>query len=157
MPEEDIPPHDLIRFEIEHCGTPVSTFPELRDEYAVLEVDDRYSPKVKLCSLATGRTGVMKLKKALYRYQPLEPGEILKLLSWERRPAYHTWTARHASVTTPATSGSPTTSWSCDPTTTGSDAGRHGGAWWNWQTRRSLKPLPEGVRVRVSLLLPNPY
>ena len=88
MLEEDIPPHDLIRFEIEHCGTPVSTFPELRDEYAVLEVDDRYSPKVKLCSLATGRTGVMKLKKALYRYQPLEPGEILKLLSWERRPAY---------------------------------------------------------------------
>ena len=88
MPEEDIPPHDLIRFEIEHCGTPVSTFPELRDEYAVLEVDDRYSPKVKLCSLATGRTGVMKLKKALYRYQPLEAGAILKLLSWERRPAY---------------------------------------------------------------------
>ena len=64
------------------------TFPELKDEYAVLEVDDRYSPKVKLCSLATGRTGVMKLKKALYRYQPLEAGEILRLLSWERRPAY---------------------------------------------------------------------
>ena len=32
MLEEDIPPHDLIRFEIEHCGTPVSTFPELRDD-----------------------------------------------------------------------------------------------------------------------------
>ena len=29
-----------------------------------------------------------KLKKALYRYQPLEAGEILKLLSWERRPAF---------------------------------------------------------------------
>ena len=88
MPEEDIPSHDLIRFEIEHCGTPVSIFPELKDEYAVLEVDDRYSPKVRLCSLATGRTGAMKLKKALYRYQPLEAGAILKLLSWERRPAY---------------------------------------------------------------------
>ena len=42
MAEEDILPHDLIRFEIEHCGTPVSTFPELRDEYAVLEVDDEW-------------------------------------------------------------------------------------------------------------------
>ena len=134
MPEEDIPPHDLIRFEIEHCGTPLSTFPELRDEYAVLEVDDRYSPKVKLCSLATGRTGVMKLKKALYRYQPLEAGEILKLLSWERRPAYQYVDGQNVLK-----------------------IGRHGGAWWNWQTRRSLKPLPEGVRVRVSLLLPNPY
>ena len=88
MPEEDIPPRELIRFEIEHCGTPVSTFPELRDEYAVLEVDDRYSPRVKLCSLATGRTGVMKLKKALFKTKPLEAGEILRLLSWERKPAY---------------------------------------------------------------------
>ena len=88
MPDEEIPPRELIRFEIEHCGTPMSTFPELRDEYAVLEVDDRYSPRVKLCSLATGRTGVMKLKKALFKTKPLEAGEILRLLSWERKPAY---------------------------------------------------------------------
>ena len=88
IPEEDIPPRELIRFEIAHCGTPISTFPELRGEYAVLDVDDRYSPKAKLCSLATGRTGVMKLKKALFKAQPFARGEIIRLLSWERKPAY---------------------------------------------------------------------
>lgn len=88
LPDEAVSPHEQLRFEIAHCGTPISTFAELRDEYAVLDVDDRYSPKVRLCSVATGRTGVMKLKKALFKQQPLEPGSILKLLSWERRPSY---------------------------------------------------------------------
>lgn len=88
MPDESIPPHELIRFEIEHCGTPVSTFPQLKDEYAVLEVDDRYSPKLRLYSIASGRTGVMKLKKASFKAQPLEPGSILRLLAWERKPSY---------------------------------------------------------------------
>lgn len=88
LPDEAVPPHEQLRFEIAHCGTPISTYAELRDEYAVLEVDDRYSPKVRLCSIAAGRTGVMKLKKALFKQQPLEPGSILKLLSWERRPSY---------------------------------------------------------------------
>lgn len=88
MPDESIPPHDLLRFEIEHCGTPVSIFPPLKDEYAVLEVDDRYSPKVRLYNVATGRTGVMKLKKTAFKAQPLEIGSILRLLAWERKPSY---------------------------------------------------------------------
>lgn len=52
-------------------------------------MDERYSPKVRLCSVATGRTGVMKIKKGLFKQQPLEPGSILKLIAWERRPSYH--------------------------------------------------------------------
>ncbi len=83
-----ISPHEQIRFEIEHCGTPMSTFADLKDEYAVLEVDDKYSPKVRLYSIANGRTGIMKLKKAAFNAQPLEVGSILKLLSWERKPQY---------------------------------------------------------------------
>ena len=88
IPDFPLHPHVLLRFEMEHCGTPISTFPELHDEYAVLEVDDRYSPKVRLYNIASGRTGVMKLKKALFSKQPLAPGSILKLTSWERRPSY---------------------------------------------------------------------
>ena len=88
LPEETIPPHEQARFEIDHCGTPVSLFPKLKSEYAVLEVDERYSPKVKLCSLSTGHTGVMKLKKALFQAKPIAEGAILRLISWDRRPAY---------------------------------------------------------------------
>ena len=73
LPEEEIPPHDRLRFEVEHCGAPISSFENLRNEYAVLEIDDRYSPK---------------LKKSLFNQQPLAPGSILRLLSWERKPSY---------------------------------------------------------------------
>lgn len=88
LPEEEIPPHDRLRFEVEHCGAPISTFENLRNEYAVLEIDDRYSPKIRLYGVASGKTGVMKLKKALFNEQPFAPGSILRLLSWERKPSY---------------------------------------------------------------------
>lgn len=54
----------------------------------VLEVDDRYSPKLRLYSVATGNVGVMKLKKNLFQSQPLSPGDVIRLLDWQRRPAY---------------------------------------------------------------------
>lgn len=88
MADKEIPSHEQLRFEIDHCGTPISTFADLRDEYAVLDVDERYSPKLRLCSVATGRTGMMKIKKALLKKQPLQTGSVLKLISWERKPSY---------------------------------------------------------------------
>ncbi len=70
------------------CGAPLTTCEGHRSEYAVLDVDDRYSPKVRLYNIASGRTGMMKLKKALFTTQPLETGSIIRLLSWERKPSY---------------------------------------------------------------------
>lgn len=88
MVESDIPLYEQIAFEITMCGAPMSTGTENRSEYAVLEVDDRYSAKVRLYSLSTGRIGVMKIKKGLYKAQPLEVGSILRLHSWERKPSF---------------------------------------------------------------------
>ena len=88
MPESELPIHEQIRFEIVMCGAPFTTAPTLRSEYAVLEVDDHYSPKIRLYNIVTGRTGMMKLKKAAFNAQPLEPGSILRLLAWERKPSY---------------------------------------------------------------------
>lgn len=88
MPEPELPIHEQIRFEIAMCGAPFTTVPNLRSEYAVLEVDDRYSPKIRLYNIATGRTGVMKLKKVRYQKQPLAAGDVIRVLNWLRRPAY---------------------------------------------------------------------
>lgn len=88
MAEETISPYEQLRFEVECCGTPLSTYESLKSEYVVLEVDDHYSPKVRLYGVANGRTGIMKLKKALFKAQPLTPGSIIRLLSWERKPSY---------------------------------------------------------------------
>ena len=51
-------------------------------------MDEKYSPKIKLYNVSSGNTGVMKLKKALFKEQPLDVGDILRLLSWERKPSY---------------------------------------------------------------------
>ena len=88
MSESELPIHEQIRFEIAMCGAPFTTVPNLRSEYAVLEVDDRYSPKIRLYNIATGRTGVMKLKKVRYQKQPLAAGDVIRVLNWLRRPAY---------------------------------------------------------------------
>ena len=65
------------------CGSPFSTDENSKNQYAVLDVDDRYSPKLRLYSLSTGRTGIMKVRKPLFQKQPLQIGSILFLNSWE--------------------------------------------------------------------------
>lgn len=62
-PEEELPLADCLRFEAEHIGTPLTVRESERAVYVVLEVDDRYSPKLRLYSVATGNVGVMKVKK----------------------------------------------------------------------------------------------
>ena len=63
IPEEDLPLAARLRFEVEHMGTPLTICESERSVYVVLEVDDRYSPKLRLYSVATGNVGVMKMKK----------------------------------------------------------------------------------------------
>lgn len=88
LPEEEIPVTEQIRFEIEHYGTVLSVFPACRGQFAVLDVDDRYSPKLRLYNLATGSAGMIKVKKATFLAQPVTPGDVIRLLGWERRQAY---------------------------------------------------------------------
>jgi len=64
IPEEELSLADLRRFEAEHMGTPLTVCESERAVYVVLEVDDRYSPKLRLYSVATGNIGVMKMKKS---------------------------------------------------------------------------------------------
>lgn len=70
FPEEELPLVACLRFEVEHVGTPLTVFESARNVYAVLEVDDRYSPRLRLYSVATGNVGVMKVKKALFQARP---------------------------------------------------------------------------------------
>lgn len=86
--EEELPLADRLRFEAEHMGTPLTVCESERAVYVVLEVDDRYSPKLRLYSVATGNVGVMKVKKAAYQQQPLSEGNVILVMDWFRRPAY---------------------------------------------------------------------
>ena len=88
LPECEIAVPEQMAFEVEHYGVPLSVFPAVKGAFTVLEVDDKYSPKIKLYNVSSGTVGMMKVRKPLYKKLPLAPGDVIDLLSWERKPAY---------------------------------------------------------------------
>lgn len=88
MEEETIRIGDQMAFEVEYYGTPLTTYPDASGCFAVLEVDDKYSPKVKLYNVAKGTVGVMKMRKPLYQKKPVDVGSVIRLMEWQRKPAY---------------------------------------------------------------------
>lgn len=85
--ESQIPMAEQITFEIEHFGTPISVYPDVRMTMAVLDVDDKYSPKLQLYNVAKGTVGMMKIRKNLYQKQPLKVGDVVELHGYETKPA----------------------------------------------------------------------
>ena len=83
-----MPISDQIQAEVEYCGMPLSVFPALRGYYAVLDVDERYSPKLRLYNIAKGTVGVMKVRKDTFRQQAVQPGDVIRLIEWRKKPAY---------------------------------------------------------------------
>lgn len=88
LPECNLPLADQMAFEVEYYGTPLSTYPEYTGYFAILEVDDKYSPKVKMYNIAKGTVGVMKMRKTLYKLHPVAEGNVIRLIGWKRKPAY---------------------------------------------------------------------
>jgi len=73
LSDEEIPVVEQVRFEIGHYGTVLSVFPDHRGQFAVLDVDDRYSPKLRLYNLSTGTVGVMKVNTTFLLTQRHNP------------------------------------------------------------------------------------
>ena len=88
LPECTIPMTQQLAFEIEYYGTPMSVYPDEKGKFAVLEVDDKYSPKIKLYNVAKGTTGTMKVRKPLFASAPMSPGDVIDLIGWQQKPAY---------------------------------------------------------------------
>lgn len=87
IPESAPSMQEQIAFEIEYLGLPMSVYPESKGCFAVLDVDDKYTPKIKMYNVATGTSGTMKVKKKLYTEKPLAPGTVIDLVGWGRKPA----------------------------------------------------------------------
>lgn len=88
LPEEEIPMARQLAFEVEHMGTPLSTYPDRNGCFAALEVDDKYSPKLRLYNVSKGTIGIMKVRKPLFKKTPIKPGDVIDLLGWSKKPAY---------------------------------------------------------------------
>lgn len=88
MPDTAQDPAEQLAFETEYLGAPLSTFPNQRRMYAVLSVNDKYSPRLRLYTAANGKTGVAKIKKALFKSNPLKEGDIISVTTFTQKPAY---------------------------------------------------------------------
>lgn len=53
-----------------------------------MEVDDKYSPKIKLFSIRNGLVGMMKMKKSDYMENPVQVGTIIYIEDWIKKQAY---------------------------------------------------------------------
>lgn len=87
-PDEPLSPYDQLSFEAIHYGTPISVFPECKQTYVVMDVDTKYSPKISLYSAATGKSGTIKVKKDVFQNAPVEPGDVIVVGKYDRRPKY---------------------------------------------------------------------
>ena len=86
---DDDDPLDVVRYECELIGSPMTLLPSAyKGNYAVLEVDTKYSPKVRLQSLTSGNVGMMKILKKTFHDCPLEPGMLIHLDSWNTKDAW---------------------------------------------------------------------
>ena len=82
-------PLDVVRYECELIGSPMTLLSkDYKGCYAVLEVETKYSPRVRLQSLTTGNVGMMKILKKTFSDQPLKVGNLIHLDRWYPRPAY---------------------------------------------------------------------
>lgn len=88
LQNEDMPMAEVMRFEIEHYGSPITECPNEHGKYAVIEVDDKYSPKIKLYNVSNGNVGLMKMRKPMFKQNPVSEGDQIDLTKWVRKPAY---------------------------------------------------------------------
>lgn len=82
-------PLDIVRYECELVGSPMTILPGVyRGDYAVLDVDTKYSPKIRLQSLITGNVGMMKVLKGTFQKDPLKVGQLIHIDKWQQKQAY---------------------------------------------------------------------
>lgn len=87
LPKTDNNVLDIIRNETIILGMPVTTC-RANNMFAVIDVDTKYSPKVKLYNIERGTTGVMKVLKPTFNRDPLSVGDIISIKSWQRKQAF---------------------------------------------------------------------
>ena len=85
--ESDVPMCEQMAFEIEHFGSPITTYPNERNKMAVLAVDEKYSPKIEMYNVSRGTVGTMKVKKDQFKKNPLAVGDVVEIMGYDTRQA----------------------------------------------------------------------
>lgn len=89
-PDEEDDPVVQVQAEIEFCGTPLSTFPQSGGLFAIIDLDEKYSPRMKLYNMQSGTNGEMKILKKTFKEDPLKIGDVILIepYQWQKKPKY---------------------------------------------------------------------
>lgn len=85
LPQEQLSPAIRIPLEIEVYGQVKHVYPDMKKQYAVISVDEKFSPKLQLCSLATGKIGAMKVLKPFFNHNKVGTGDIILVKAWTQK------------------------------------------------------------------------
>lgn len=77
LKDESFTIKEQIDIDVEYVGYPTTTFPDMKKNYYCLECNTKYTPKVTLYSLATGKTKEIKVKKKTFFNEPFEVKDII--------------------------------------------------------------------------------
>lgn len=85
VPNDIIPLDEQINFELTVVGY-LSTVYDINKSYCyVVSVDTKYSPKLELYSLGTGKTVVCKINKTLFKQFPVAKGDFIHCSKFAQR------------------------------------------------------------------------
>lgn len=82
IPDENIPIKEQISFEKDIVGYISATYDVDKKLCLVLKVDKKYSPKIDLYSLKSGKIVKCKINKLLFDDYPLKEGDVIKCISF---------------------------------------------------------------------------
>ncbi|WP_294402495.1 PHP domain-containing protein [uncultured Clostridium sp.] len=85
--DEELSFSERIKAEIEYMGTPISTdsnYP--KNVFAVKEINVKYSPVLTIYRACDGRQAVVKTDKKLINEFSLEPGDMIRVTSTNKKP-----------------------------------------------------------------------
>lgn len=85
---QPVSPYELARYQAEITGSVVGKYDVPPNMYIITAIDNRYSPKITLYSLARGTSGTMKMKRANFQSLCAGVGDTINLVQWQNRPQY---------------------------------------------------------------------
>jgi len=81
LQNEDVPMSEKLTAELEYLGYIAYVDPSMENTGLVLDINTKYSPRITLYQLDTGKTVVYKLQKPLYQKNPFDKGQVIKFYS----------------------------------------------------------------------------
>lgn len=86
IPDEDIPIREQMNFELEVLGRINLVYEDAnKNDCYVLDVDTKYSPKINLYSLKTGKEIMVKVSKSTFNKNIIKKGDLIHVNKFEKK------------------------------------------------------------------------